>query len=272
MNREILRCRECDLIFVKEGLAYESPGVSIYETRENSLFFRDGNECYYLDESSYRAARAKAEWVTHFLVRGAHILDVGSGFGDFLKACEGTFVASGFDVSPVAVEWSRTHRGVDNRVGSIYTPPEELTGPYDAITLWDVVEHIPDPEKGLRVIRERLRPAAWLFLSTPDAGSLSARLLGKRWHYIDPVQHLLLFNRRNLKDMLSHVGFRTVESISLSRSYRLRYVCDRLSYLNSGRPVQSLIRLGRAMLYPFLEMSVLLQLGDVMGVAAQRFD
>src|SRR5258708_21946881 len=140
-GRQVDRCSRCRLIVVPAGLALDSSGLSIYES-ETSIFEVDGNEGYYLDHDVNLAnCRTKLAWVCADLPAGARLLDAGAHFGHFLKVAQDRYDAEGFDVSPRAVQWSREHFSVRNRVASIYDVEASMR-PFDALTLWDVLEHL----------------------------------------------------------------------------------------------------------------------------------
>jgi 2-polyprenyl-3-methyl-5-hydroxy-6-metoxy-1,4-benzoquinol methylase len=270
-GRRVDRCSRCGLILVPDGLAVDPSGASIYES-ETSIFEVDGNEGYYLDhETNLDNCRLKLAWVCADLRPGARLLDAGANFGHFLKVAQDDYDAEGFDVSPRAVRWSQEHFGVRNRVTSVYDVDVPAT-PYDAVTLWDVVEHLADPLPALRRLRGVLRPSGWLFLSTPDAGSLAARLMGRRWHYLDPVQHLTVFSRRNLEAALARCGFRVQRWGRLGHRYRLGYVLDRLSYLHQEGWGRAGVTAARAFLGPLRERSISVNLGDVAILSARRLE
>jgi SAM-dependent methyltransferase len=268
-GRQLARCTDCGLVVVPAGLVRDGRGVSVYES-ETPVFLADGNESYYLDvEGNLDAARTRLAWIRRYLAEGSRVLDVGAGFGHFLSVARGVFDVAGLELSPAAVAFASDRLGVSCVLGSVYRMPASLRPPFDAVTAWDLIEHLHDPLSALRTLREAILPGGHLFLSTPDAGSFAARLLGRRWHYIDPVQHLTLFNRSNLARVLEQSGFETLGWRSFGRRYRLRYLVDRLSYLYGGpfRPVASA---ANRLLAPILTRSVPIRLGDVLGVAARR--
>ncbi|HXK09231.1 MAG TPA: class I SAM-dependent methyltransferase [Vicinamibacteria bacterium] len=268
-DRHYERCGVCGLLVVPQGVATDASGVSIYES-ETSVFLADGNTGYYFDhETNLANSRRKLALVEEHVTDGSSLMDAGANFGHFLSVAAGRYRARGFDLSPAAVAWGRAHFGVDAVVGSVYSPPPD-GAPWDAITSWDVLEHLADPEAALFRLRELLRPRGWLFLSTPDAGSRIARLLGRRWHYLDPVQHVTLFSRESLRTLLERSGFDVVAARSLGHDYRLRYVADRLCYLHSRGATGALLRAARLLLRPLGGFTVYLNLGDVVAVAARR--
>jgi SAM-dependent methyltransferase len=268
-SRHFSRCPACGLVVVPEGVATNEVGVSIYEAVDN-VFAADGNEGYYMDhESNLANSRLKLDWVRRDLAPGARLLDAGSNFGHFLKVAQEHYDATGFDLSPAAVAWAGEQYGVRSCVASVYDAvfPEES---FDAVTSWDVLEHLADPLAALVRLRRLLRPGGRLFLSTPDAGSLTARLMGRRWHYLDPIQHITVFSRDNLRRALERAGFSVVRMGVLGHRYRVGYVFDRLRYLHPQGLIGAAVSLGRLLGRFFGNRSIYLQLGDVVVMTAVR--
>jgi len=265
-DRTMRRCQKCGLLWVPEGLATVD-GVSIYE-QDSPVFFEDGRDDYYLDDSNFLNFEEKDGWVRGFAPDG-ELLDVGSAFGHFAAVAQRHRPVTAIELSPVAVQWASATLQVNMRRGSIYDEFPDFVGRFSAVTLWDVIEHVPDPERALRAARTWLRPGGWLFMSTPDAGSLVARALGRRWHYIDPVQHLVLFDRRNLGTLVERAGFRVRESRSFGRVYKTAYIANKLSSLGRSTPVWRLAGATvRSMLWA-LPSHLRVNAGDVMLIAAQ---
>ena len=271
MGRDVRRCGQCAQIVVPEGVARRADGASIYESAD-AIFEADGNAEYYLDETNARAARVKLAYVARFCPPGARLLDVGASYGHFLAVAVETYNASGIDVSATAASWGRAAFGVNLTVGSVYGMSEERGGTCGAITFWDVIEHLEDPAAALDEIRRSLVPGGWLFVSTPDAGSLVAQLLGSRWHYLDPVQHINLFSRANLVRLLSDRGFTVVHHRYFGRSYRVGYVVNRLMYLSARGVASSPGENRNAFASRFRNLIIPIKLWDVVGVAARRND
>ncbi len=268
-GRDVWRCTRCRLIWVPDGLATGKDGASIYEDEE-PIFLQDGNEAYYLDETNVLSAREKLAFVEAHVPRGKTLLDAGANFGHFLSVARDAYDACGIEISKAAVAWSREHFAVDNTACSLYELPGDLAGPYDAVTLWDVIEHVPDPHAALVALRGTLAPGGLLFLSTPDTGARIARAMGARWHYLDPVQHIVLFDRENLGRMLRDAGFETVAVRTFGHHYRVGYVLDRLAYLHAHGPIGAATRAARRLGAPLAKRSLYLNLGDVMGIVARR--
>ncbi len=268
-ERVVARCPRCGHIQVPAGVARSEGGRTIYEG-ERSVFEVDGNDEYYLDEGTQSAARDKLAFVRRSCPGPGRLLDIGASFGHFLAEARAGFEAYGVELNARAVAWSVSRFGVRNEVASVYDLPPGLPRTFQAITMWDVIEHLDDPHRALAVCRERLAPDGWIFVSTPDAGAWTARGLGKRWYYMDPVQHINLFSRKNLLRVLNDNGLVPRSSVYFGRSYRVRYIASRLRYLaghgTAGRLFAMLSHIPEAV----ARRHITIKMWDVMGIAAQR--
>jgi SAM-dependent methyltransferase len=265
LERDVFRCGGCGHITVPAGMMRDARGASIYESDE-TIFSVDGNADYYFDNTNTEAARGKLSFVEAYSPAGGRLLDVGASFGHFLSEARTRFQAAGIEVSPSAVEWAKRTFDVDVAVGSIYELRDRASdeGAYDVVTCWDVLEHLEDPVSAVDRLFRSLAPGGRLFLSTPDAGALIARVMGPKWHYLDPVQHLNLFSRANLVRLLTSRGFRMVGRRHFGRGYRVDYIANRLRYLAFGPPAN-----GRPMRVPLGRLTVPIKLWDVMGLVLE---
>ena len=77
---------------------------------------------------------------------------------------------------------------------------------FDAITLWDVLEHMADPIAVLKKAARLLRPGGILALNVPNIESLIAKLMGSRWPLL-LTEHLYYFSPSSLRLLLERSGF-----------------------------------------------------------------
>jgi len=138
------------------------------------------------------------------------LLEVGSAYGFFLdEASRRGWQVRGIEPSPHAARHAREQLGLD--VAS--EPLSELAterNSVDAIVMWDVIEHLPDPRATLEAAYAWLRPGGVLGLSTGDVKSLTARLHGRGWSLLTPPWHQFYFSRRTMKRLLTDIGFKVV--------------------------------------------------------------
>jgi 2-polyprenyl-3-methyl-5-hydroxy-6-metoxy-1,4-benzoquinol methylase len=261
----MVRCARCGFAWIPEGVLHTPRGLSIYEDEELDLFGTEGD--YYRDATADDAARAKLVWVSRF-APGGRLLDVGANVGTFVRHARDRFDAIGIEPNATTVAWARAHGGAAVELGSIFTEVPGYLGRFDAITLFDVIEHVADPAAALRQCRRYLAPGGRLFVTTPDMGSAGARLLGRHWYYIDVEQHISMFSASSLTRLLAAHGFRVIDRRTFGRRYRFSYIERRLKDLSPESP---LLRLAHTLALPLRlapERQIALNLGDVVGLAA----
>ncbi|MEK6644162.1 MAG: class I SAM-dependent methyltransferase [Planctomycetota bacterium] len=138
------------------------------------------------------------------LARGARVLDAGCATGDFIAFAGDGYEMWGMDISEFAVEEAR--RKTPAAASRIRTGLVEdrayPSGYFDAIVLWDVLEHLWDPVTTLRLLLESLRPGGYFIVSTPNIGAPVARMMGKRWAFMTVPEHLGLFSRGTITRLL----------------------------------------------------------------------
>jgi len=157
--------------------------------------------------SSLTAAKLES-WAQSLLPyrKSGRILEVGCGDGHFLAAAQAAgFEAWGTEISSSGLQRleKRGLRVLAGDLTDLGLPP----GHFDAVVLFEVLEHLADPVGHLMECHRVLREGGALVLTTPNFGSLSRRLLGERWRVVDP-EHLVLFTSRGLRTALERAGFR----------------------------------------------------------------
>lgn len=146
-------------------------------------------------EIANRVNAGRCEMLARNLPAGAQVLDYGAGSGAFMRAAwEAGFEAQGFDVIPETERWLRA-------VGRY---SDDLAR-FDAVTLWDVLEHLERPADPLA----QLRPGAFAFVSVPIFADL-LRVRESR-HY-RPGEHLYYWTANGLTAWMAVQGFRLIES------------------------------------------------------------
>lgn len=182
-----------------------------------SRMFHEGN--YRVARISVTSNRVKFRHLLHKILatcaaQGIHpcktILDIGCFNGGFLDiAREHRFETYGFE----PMTESLVGIDADHRVwsGSLFDAPNDLPQ-FDLITLNDTIEHIADFRDQLQFIDSRLlRTDGGLIITTPNATSSIAKLMGRRWGMLDGTEHLLVYSRLGLTTLLQTNGFRIVQ-------------------------------------------------------------
>ncbi len=150
------------------------------------------------------------------------LLDIGAATGFLLSlAREHGWQVRGVEISDYAAAQARG-KGLDVITGTIADLHAEPKS-FDAIILWDVIEHVPDPNTDVERIHGLLKPGGVLLLVTPDASSFYARIRGRAWHLIVPPEHINCFSRSGMKSLLARHGFEIVQIKAPKKTFPLSY-------------------------------------------------
>ncbi|MFQ5650641.1 MAG: class I SAM-dependent methyltransferase [bacterium] len=137
------------------------------------------------------------------------ILDVGTANGSFLKvAKDAGWQVDGCEPNRWMCDWCKKNYGIDIKQGTIFDMAcaDEI---FDVVTLWDVLEHTPDPMATIRECMRVLNPGGLLVVNYPDIGSWISRLMGRKWVFLLSV-HYYYFTRRTIREALAKAGLEMV--------------------------------------------------------------
>lgn len=126
------------------------------------------------------------------------ILDIGTGTGDFL-------------VEAKKREWEvfgsepnfNARKKAEQKGISVVENFENLNGKFDVITLWHVLEHIPDLQKTIQKLSDLLDPGGTLIVAVPNYKSFDAKFYKEFWAAYDVPRHLWHFSKTSIKKMFS---------------------------------------------------------------------
>jgi len=230
-TRAAVPCEVCDiasgsLIFVKKGyrlVRCSQCGLVYVENRpseaELSKFYNDDSYHAELVEDSTsasewhkRTAAKQFQFLRRFK-KGGRILDVGCSVGFFLRiAKENGWEPHGVEQSTRSAHYAN-YKWKLNVVNSTLENANLPAGFFDAITLWDVIEHLPSPVATLRRIAELLKDDGVLIFATPNIDGLFPRLsyrvagLMNYWPHPTPPGHLFQFSKKSIRSVLNKAGF-----------------------------------------------------------------
>ena len=208
----VVRCQECGLVYVSPRYTPEQLRA-IY--RDETLFTAssdpDGRRRSYLDEREARqvALRRLLAWLEE-TSPGGRLLDVGAGPGFFLDLLGDRWEGEGIEPSPFAAAHAREELGCEVRLGE-FVPGLYPERSFAALTMLQVLDHLPDPMGSLREARRLLQPGGVLLLSSlVNIESFCARVFREGYRLLAP-NHLYYFSPRTVGKMLEAAGFEVLE-------------------------------------------------------------
>jgi 2-polyprenyl-3-methyl-5-hydroxy-6-metoxy-1,4-benzoquinol methylase len=136
------------------------------------------------------------------------LLDVGCNIGLFLvTAKEEGFEATGIELNKECADYAENKFGLDI-VNDYLENKGFQDGIFDIVTMFDVLEHIPDMRNALGEVRRVLKKDGLLVVQLPNLDSVMARLTGSKWVWFTTPDHLYHFNPKNLSEFLLSNGFK----------------------------------------------------------------
>lgn len=219
------RCRLCGVarsrhLFVKGGTSFWRCGACGFRfatpevNPNNHTSLQQFEESYiqYLAEQpeDYRNQTRLYSWMCEWCpLDGNSLLDVGCGSGNFVRFLRKRSVEA-FGVEPSRALYDHFLQG-DARIecGFLEESRWALKRSLDVVTALDVIEHVAKPLEFLQSAAGCLKEGGYLFVTSPDVGSVTARLLGRSWHFYHDY-HLSYFSPTTLFAAATQAGFRVL--------------------------------------------------------------
>jgi len=158
--------------------------------------------------------------------RKGRLLDVGCGLGYFIKKISefSDWQATGYEISAPAAKFASEKLGLNDVFCGRVEDSGLPDGSFDIITLWDVIEHLSEPDRLLSRSQALLSENGFLFIHTPNASvqllkaKIKKTFLGMKQdiHYLEAKDHLNIYSVRSMIAILKKNGFNRIEFIHLS--------------------------------------------------------
>ena len=211
----MVRCRRCSLVRADPVL---DPDVSAELYRASSFDY--GEELDGL-RATYGAALDRLS----VLAPGRHgLLDIGCGNGFVLDIALDRGWREVRGVEPSADAIARADPRVrDLIVADVMRPGLLAAASFDAVTLFQVLDHMPDPTALLRECHSILRPGGAIMAFNHNVTAWSARVLRERSPIID-VEHTYLYSPVTMRRLFEGAGFEVIGVGPVRNTYSLAYL------------------------------------------------
>jgi len=220
---QLVKCSRCGLIYINPRIK-SNIIVKGYTEGSDETFVSQADA----REVTFNKAVKKIE--KYFPQKGK-ILDVGTAAGSFLAAAK----KRGWDVygcepNKWLVEWGNKRYGLSLKQGTLFDQKYNSNF-FDVVTLWDVIEHTPNPSEILQECNRVLKYKGLLIINYPDIGSLVARFMGQKWLFLNSV-HLYYFTRKTIKSLLKKKDFEIKIIKPYFQSLEMDYLLFRASAIS----------------------------------------
>ncbi len=213
----VVQCRQCGLVYVNPR-----PPFDVLTDLYADDNYCEGQVHAAADAKRLRQSAQRLQLIERYYFHArrerGRLLDVGCSTGVFLRvARDAGWNVSGIDVSRGAIEYARQAHQLDARVATIEELAASVTQEFDVVTMFDSLEHMPQPVAALRAAHQLLQNDGWLVITTPNIDGwfprftyrLFARTIGA-WEHPTPPGHTYQFSRQTLRAALNKSGFDVV--------------------------------------------------------------
>lgn len=221
---QVVKCQKCGLVYLNPRLKPEQI-IDAYADGEDSSFISQ-------DPMRVRtftgAIKHLASAYSIPLSKKTKILDIGCAGGAFLQAAKSLGLTTvGIEPNRWLSNYARTKHKLDVRAG-ILADHKFDDSSFDLVTLWDVIEHVPDPNDELARIHKILKTDGLLVINYPEYSSLPARILGRKWPFWLSV-HLTYYTPETIREQLTKSGFEVLSIKPHWQTLEFGYVLKRMT-------------------------------------------
>lgn len=198
------------------------------------------------------------------------LLEIGCAMGTFLNELKRV----GWDVTGIEPEtWTcnitRTKYGI-NAINSTFEDAGIENESFDVVLMLHVIEHLPDPAKGLKEIAKMIKPGGLLVMETPRYDTLTFKLLKGRERSVISG-HTYYFTRKSIQTITQKAGLEVIRLDSVGRTVTLDRLCFYVAKFINTNCTTKIINLISEMLH-FNKIVLHINLCDMMRVYLRKTD
>ncbi|MBI5449485.1 class I SAM-dependent methyltransferase [Candidatus Gottesmanbacteria bacterium] len=220
----ICRCSRC-------GFIYTNPAPSNVQLEKFYKNFDYKNKN--VAELTIRSDAVRSlKKIIRFVGKGRRkILDIGCGRGFFLdEAHKLGWSVHGIDYSKNVIDYATNNLNLNVKRADMFNyDTEEL---YDVVSLNQVIEHVTEPNRLVKICSRLLKNGGLLYIATPNFGSISAKVSGSDFDHLIPPEHLSYFDKESLTKLLKDNNFSIQYTGSWSYSVDLAGIIKNLLHRN----------------------------------------
>lgn len=200
------RCTICSLVYPSPRPKPDYIEKLYTDGRFANMFYE-----IYLPSAEYRMDTIFKERVEEIImprISCGRLLDIGCSSGHFLKVAQDHgFEVYGIEPNAEMVKFSTENLKLVNIRQGYFSGDEYPREYFDVVTLWDILEHVLDPNQVLKSVREILKPGGWVFAYTPNFNSFNVFITSYDSEMFAPDIHIRHYSPKTFKKEFEKANF-----------------------------------------------------------------
>lgn len=180
-----------------------------YYESEDYISHTDGTRTFF--EKLYQivkrnAIRKKVALLSKFNQKGK-VLDIGAGTGDFLVAAKN----EGWNITGIEPSDKAKEIAISKGVTFSYSLENLEDHTFDVITMWHVLEHVPDLDFQMQQLKRLLKPNGTIIIAVPNFKSYDANHYKSFWAAYDVPRHLWHFSKTAIEKLFAKQNMKLIK-------------------------------------------------------------
>lgn len=209
---DLYRDESIDLVFT-----YPQPSnskLAAYYESEDYISHTDGKRSLF--EKAYQfvkgiALKKKVNLINELQLNKGILLDIGAGTGDFLSVAK----RDGWQTIGVEPNEKARSSAILKKVKFIDSIIELESNSVDIITMWHVLEHVPDIQAQIKELKRLIKPNGAIVIAVPNFNSYDAKHYKDFWAAYDVPRHLWHFSRQSIKVLFEREKLQLVKTVPM---------------------------------------------------------
>ena len=187
------------------GRYYESEDYISHTDNKRSLF----EKAYHLVKNI--ALKNKLNLINTEQTNKGKILDIGAGTGDFLLTAKN----DGWEIVGVEPSERAKNIAIQKGISFVNEIGDLANNSFDVITMWHVLEHVPNLELQIQELKRLLKPTGTLIVAVPNFKSYDAKYYGEFWAAFDVPIHFWHFSKKAIQSLFGKVDMKLVKVLPM---------------------------------------------------------
>ncbi|SFB09063.1 Methyltransferase domain-containing protein [Flavobacterium swingsii] len=211
-NFELLLDKELQLL-----KTYPQPSLDVlpkYYESEDYISHTDGKRSLF--EKLYQIIKSyslnkKVSLINSFHPQKGSLLDIGAGTGDFLATAK----KAGWQITGIEPNEKAKTISISKGVSFAENLESIESHSFDVITMWHVLEHVPDLENQIKILKRLVKPNGTIIIAVPNYKSFDAKYYGEFWAAYDVPRHLWHFSKISIEKLFAKENMNLIKILPM---------------------------------------------------------